>query len=61
METKVSDVCVWLWVVVWVHKLGAGRLTRGRTRFDTFAKHITTSIIVTIIGFVTCRTGIIQI
>ena len=37
----------------------AGRWTRGRTRFDTFAKHITaTSIIVTIIGFVTSGTGI---
>ena len=37
----------------------AGRWTRGRTRFDTFAKHITAnSIIVTIIGFVTSGTGV---
>ena len=50
---------------VWTELVGgvgaqAGRLTRGRTRFDTFAKHIATSVIVTIIASANSENDIIN-
>ena len=54
LGTCVNGACGWCGCTSWEP------LTRGRTRFDTFAKHIATSVIVTIIVFANSENDIIN-